>query len=106
MRDLGPEAVERRVGIELGEAQFRPAGRRARDRRPVGGPFGYDRPVLGDEGELVAADQSGIEVVEQVWFNRTGESDSSAALLADRERTLPEPGGHEAESLGVGVEDP
>jgi hypothetical protein len=114
VRDLLPELFECLHRRKLGEHEPRPELGRARDDCPVGRSVADHRQELLDERELVAPGPFRVEIVEQARRRRAGQRDPGRPLLADREHSLREPGGHELErvvgrvgdssTLDVGIE--
>ena len=92
-------------GVEVGEDDLRPRGRRAGRDRPVRRAVVDDLAGLLERREAVAADARGVEVLEQAGGDRAREADARGADLAEREQALAVPVGDEVEVLLARVLD-
>jgi hypothetical protein len=95
-----------RVRREARVDELRPVRMRAGDGAPVGRAVVYDLGRLLERGELVAAEQLGVEPVEGVGPDDAAEADPCRIPVAEPEQPLAVPRRDKAESLGISARDP
>src|SRR6185437_7822315 len=90
-RDLLPQPVERRLRLEVGVHERRPALGRAGHDRPVVASLGHVLVLLLRRRRPVAADPVGVDAVEQPRRDRPAERDRRSLLGAVLTHALHEP---------------